>query len=939
MITLTEVEQIAGEEGDFTIRIAQQPRYVDMDKCIACGVCAEKCPKKVNNEYDEGLTKRKAIYVPYSQAVPLKYAIDAANCIYLRKGKCGACEKFCPSGAINFNDTQKTRIVNVGAVILATGFKSFDPTPLDNYAYTHLPDVVTSLEFERILSATGPYAGHLLRPSSMRGKNPQGIPPKKIAWLQCVGSRNINRCDNGYCSSVCCMYAVKQTIMAKDHSDTPLDCAVFYMDIRTQGKNFDRYYENAQKRGVRFIPARIHTIEPVTRGDDIRLRYTDENGRPQDEVFDMVVLSTGLEVGSETVDLSNRLGIALDQYHFTRSDSFHPVATSVPGIYACGVSTGPKDIPQSVMEASAAACAATEKLSTARNTSTRVIDIPPERDISREPPKIGVFVCNCGINIGGVVRVPEVADYAATLPHVVYVEENLFTCSQDTQDKISEVILEKGLNRVVIAACTPMTHEALFQETLVSAGLNKYLVEMANIRNHDAWVHSKDPDAATQKAKDLVRMAVVKAALAVPLFETDLAVNPSALVVGGGVAGMTAALALARQGCPVHLVEKSDHLGGNALRLNSTFQGESIAGFLKALITELETDQRIQVHLKSTIDHVDGFVGNFETLLKNGSSAETVKHGVAVLATGAKESRPDEYLYGEHDGVVTHLELDDMFRNDDPRIRDAETVVFIQCVGSRNEARPYCSKVCCTHAIMNALEFKKCKPDINVYILYRDIRTYGEREVLYRAARAAGVLFFRYSPETRPVVEPNGDQVAVTFYDPILGHRLIVDADMLCLASAIVSHQDSALVQKFKVTMDSDGWLLEAHQKLRPVDVANDGIFLCGMTHYPKPIEESIVQARAAASRAMTVLAREHIRVGGVVARIAPERCSACLGCLNVCSFGAITFNAEQNTAEVNEALCKGCGACAAACPSEAPVLMGFNNKQRYAQIKSALSA
>jgi len=939
LITLAEVKQLAGAEGNFTVTIVQQPRYVDMEKCIACGVCAEKCPKKVADEYDEALSKRKAIYVPYSQAVPLKYAIDAANCIYLKNGKCGACEKFCPSGAINFHDTKKTLTLNVGSIILAPGFESFDPTRFDNYAYALLPDVVTSLEFERILSATGPYAGHLLRPSSMRGKNPQKKHPQKIAWLQCVGSRNINRCDNGYCSSVCCMYAVKQTMMAKEHSDIPLDCAIFYIDIRTQGKDFDRYYENAQENGVRFIPAKIHTIDPVSGSDNLRLRYADEGGHLQEEIFDMVVLSTGLEASQDAVDLSNTLGIELDRYHFTRSDSFHPVAASVPGIYACGAFTGPKDIPQSVMEASAAACAATENLAAARNTCTRVVEIPPERDISREAPKIGVFVCNCGINIGGIVRVPEVAQYAATLPKVVYVEENLFTCSQDTQDKISEVIREKGLNRVVIAACTPMTHEALFQETLVNAGLNKYLVEMANIRNHDAWVHSNDPDAATQKAKDLVRMAVAKAALAAPLLETDLAVNPSALVVGGGLAGMTAALALARQGCPVHLVENSDHLGGNALRLISTYRGENIAGFLKNLITELETDKHIQVHLKTTIGNVDGFVGNFETVLINASSSETVQHGVAILATGAKESRPKDYLYGEHNAVVTHLELDDMFRNDDPSIRSAETVVFIQCVGSRNEEHPYCSKVCCTHSIMSALELKKRRPDVNVYILYRDIRTYGEREDLYKEARAAGVFFFRYSPEKKPVVEPLVNQVAVTFFDPILGRRLIVNADLLCLATAIVSHQDQALVQKFKVTMDSDGWLLEAHQKLRPVDCANDGIFLCGMTHYPKPIEESIVQARAAASRALTVLARKHIRVGGIVARIVPELCSGCLGCLNVCSFVAITFNPEKKIAEVNEALCKGCGACAAACPSEAPVLMGFNNKQLYAQIESALSA
>jgi heterodisulfide reductase subunit A len=479
----------------------------------------------------------------------------------------------------------------------------------------------------------------------------------------------------------------------------------------------------------------------------------------------------------------------------------------------------------------------------------------------------------------------------------------------------------------------------LFQETLINAGLNKYLVEMANIRNHDSWVHSNDPDAATQKAKDLVHMAVAKAALANPLVETDLAVDRSALVVGGGVAGMTTSLALARQGCAVHLVEKSDHLGGNALRLHSNDRGESIADFLKDLITRVETDKRIQVHLETTIGNVDGFVGNFETMLINESSSKTVKHGVTILATGAKESRPKDYLYGEHKAVVTHLELDDMFKHDDPRIRSAHVAVFIQCVGSRNEEHPYCSKVCCTHSVKSALELKKRRPDMNVYILCRDIRTYGEREGLYQKARAAGVLFSRYTQEKKPVAEPLDNQVAVTFYDPILGRWLSVNADILCLAAAIVSHQDQALVQKFKVTMDSDGWLLEAHQKLRPVDCSNDGIFLCGMAHYPKPVEESIVQARAAASRALTVLAREHIRVGGIVAQIAPELCSGCLGCVNVCPFAAITFDAERKVAEVNEALCKGCGACAAACPSEASVLMGFNNKQLYAQIESALSA
>ena len=910
-----------------------------MDKCIACGLCAQKCPKRVDDGYNENLIKRKAIYVPYPQAVPLKYTIDPEHCIYLKNGKCGACEKYCPSGAINFNDTEKTIERHVGSLILAPGFTSFDPSGLDTYGYNSLPDVVTALEFERILSATGPFSGHLVRPSSMRAKKATGQPPKKIAWLQCVGSRDLNRCDNGYCSSVCCMYAVKQAVMAADHSKTPLECTIFYMDLRTQGKDFDRYCENARKSGVRFIPARIHTVDRVPGSDDLMLRYADDNGMTHEEPFDMVVLSTGLEVNKTTVDLAQTLGVEMDQYHFTRSSGFRPVGTSVPGIYACGVFTGPKDIPQSVMEASAAACAATENLADGRNTLTKTVEIPAQRDVSRQAPRIGVFVCNCGTNIGGVVRVPEVAAYAKTLPGVEYVEENLFTCSQDTQDKMTAVIQDNRLNRVVVAACTPRTHEELFQQTLVNAGLNKYLIEMANIRNHDSWVHANDPDAATRKAFDLVRMAVAKAFLAAPLQETDLPVTPSAMVVGGGIAGLTAALSLSRHGYPVHLVEKADALGGNARHLISTYQGEDIAEFLATLIHQVETESRITVHLGTTVSHVEGFVGNFNTTVSTGTAEATIRHGVAILATGARESKPSEYLYGEHPAVVTHLEMDELFRQNDLRIKRADDVVFIQCVGSRNDERPYCSKVCCTHAIQNALELKKCNPDTNVYILYRDIRTYGKREDLYREARRQGVLFFRYDPDHKPVVSASDKRVAVNFTDPILGQPVRVDADLLCLAAAIEARENTSLAQFFKVSTDADGWLLEAHQKLRPVEFATEGVFLCGMGHYPKPLDESIAQAQAATAKALTVLTKDHIMVGGIVSHIDPERCSGCLGCINVCPYAAITYNSEKHIAEVNQALCKGCGACMAACPSEAPVLLGFSNPQIYAQIKSAICA
>ena len=939
MLTLSEVTAIAGEEGDFTVTVLQKPRYVDVEKCIACGVCAEKCPKKVYDAYNAGLSQRRAIYVPYSQAVPLKYAIDAEHCLYLQKGKCRACEKFCPSGAIRFDDSERRFDLQVGSLILAPGFQAFDPTVLDNYAYAASPDVLTSLEFERVLSATGPYSGDLLCPSSLRDKQSVKKHPRKIAWLQCVGSRDVNRCSNGYCSSVCCMYAIKQAVMAKDHADANLDCAIFNMDIRTHGKDFDRYYENAQKNGVRFVNARIHSVDPLPGNAGLLLRHMDDDGRPREETFDMVVLSTGLEIGPEAVKLANTVGIELDNYHFIRSSSFRPVATSRSGIYACGVFTGPKDIPQSVMEASAAACAATEAIAGARNTRTQAVTIPAQRDIRRERPRIGVFVCKCGINISGVVNVPEVAKYARALPGVVYVEENLFTCSQDTQDKMTEVIREKALNRVVVAACTPRTHEALFQETLINAGLNKYLVEMANIRNQDSWVHANAPDAATLKAKDLVRMAVAKAALSSPLQETSLSVSRSALVVGAGVAGMTAALALARQGYPVHLVERSENMGGNARYLNRTYRDEDIAAFLEDLIRQVETEPHLIVHRNTTISAVEGFIGNFKTILAHGATQETVEHGVAILATGGKEYKPLEYLYGKHPAVFTHLEMDELLRHDDVRLKSAENVVFIQCVGSRNAERTYCSKVCCTHSIRSALELKNHNPGVKVYILYRDIRTYGEREDLYREARRRGVLFFRYDPGQKPEVQAKDKGVDVQFRDPIIGRHLVVHADLLILASAIVPQDIHSLVQRFKVAVDNDGWLLEAHQKLRPVEFATEGVFLCGMGHYPKPIEESIAQAQAAAAKALTVLAREQIMVGGIVARIEPDRCSGCLGCLHVCPYGAITFNTERAVAEVNQALCKGCGACAAACPSEAILLAGFSNQQMYAQIKSAMNA
>jgi len=906
-----------------------------MEKCIACGTCAEKCPKKVDDPYNENLIKRKAIYVDYAQAVPLKFAIDKENCIYFEKGKCRACEKFCPTGAINFDEKEKQLFLKVGSVILAPGFEAFDPSRFDTYNYVKYPNVVTSMEFERILSATGPFQGHLARPSDHKE-------PSKIAFFQCVGSRDINRCDHAYCSSVCCMYAIKEAVIAKEHAAGDLDTAIFFMDMRTHGKDFDRYYNHARdEAGVRFLRSRVHTIDEDPKTQNLIIQYADEQGHIQTETFDLIVLSVGLETPDSLVKMAHGLDIELDQDHFVKTGSFQPVATSRKGIYVCGAFQEPKDIPYSVMESSAAACDAKGDLTAARGTLVQERTYPEERDVTKEEPRIGVFVCNCGTNIGGIVDVPKVAEYARTLPGVAYVEENLFTCSQDTQDKIRDVIEREGLNRVVVAACTPRTHEPLFQETLRDAGLNKYLFEMANIRNQCSWVHSKEKEKATEKSMDLVRMAVARAQLIQPLPQPTISVDNKALVIGGGITGMTAALGLADQGYHTYLVEQSKELGGNALKLIDTWQGEDIAGNVAHMIEKVANHPLIDVYTESSIKASEGFVGNFETTISKNGSDLSLKHGAVVVAVGAEELRPEEYLYGQDDRVLTHLELDAAIREASPKIAGAKAAVFIQCVGSREPDRPYCSKVCCTHSVKSALQLKKMNPEIDVYVLYRDIRTYGQREALYREARRQGVIFIRYGLDRKPVVLKGTDTVSVTVKDPILNRDILINADLVILASAIVPRDNAALAQMFKLSLNQDGFFMEAHAKLRPVEFATEGIFLAGMAHYPKPIEESIAQAKAAASRASVVLSKEHITVEGVVSHVNEVLCRGCGKCVDVCPFSAVSLvdrEGGKTVAFVQEALCKGCGTCAVACPTGAASIFHYDDQEVLRMVEAALN-
>ncbi|CAB1059543.1 heterodisulfide reductase, subunit A/methylviologen reducing hydrogenase, subunit delta [Olavius sp. associated proteobacterium Delta 1] len=884
-----------------------------------------------------GLVKRKSAFVEYAQAVPLKYCIDGDSCIYIQKGKCGACKKLCPTGAIDYDQKTQINTISVGSVVLAPGFTPFDPAKFDNYQYAKLPNVITSMEFERILSASGPTTGHITRQSKDKRE------PKKIAWFQCVGSRDMNKCDNSYCSSVCCMYAIKEAVIAKEHQGHDLDCAVFYMDMRTHGKEFERFYDSArEKHGVRFIRSKVHSVTPVGDTDDLEIRYITDDGQLKIEVFDMIVLSVGLETSPEIVDLAERLKIEMTPGKFCQTQTFAPVDTSRKGVFVCGAFQGPKDIPQSVVDSSAAATAAGEILTQARNSLTKTPEVVPETNVSNERPRIGVFVCRCGINIAGVVDVPSVAEYAATLPYVEYATDNLYSCSQDTQETISQIVKEKNLNRVVVAACTPKTHEPLFQETLINAGLNKYLFEMANIRNHNSWVHKNNPELATTKAMDLVRMAVSKVALLEPLKEAELQIEQSAMIVGGGISGMAAARSLARQGYETHIIEKNSQLGGQAQNLYRTAKGEDIQDKLSNLIAEIEDHEKIHVHLDTQITDVDGFVGNFETTLSSNGNEELLEHGVAIMATGASPLQPNEYRYGQDSRIITALELDRKFKDKDAALKQIDTAVFIQCVGSREPERMYCSRVCCTHSVDNALTLKQLNPDMNVFVLYRDLRTYGEREYLYREAREAGVIFIRYTLDNKPLVDIKDGKVLVNVVDHVIGRPVEIETDLLTLASAIIPNRDDTLANFFKVPVNNDGFFIERHAKLGPSEFATDGVFLCGLAHYPKPIDESIAQGQAAASRAVTLLARETIFTSGTIAATDPSVCSQCGVCVSVCPYSAPSFTEEgpwAGRAQINAVLCKGCGLCVASCRSGAIHLKGFDNDQIFSQIFSLREA
>ncbi len=907
--------------------LTNHPRYIDLDKCTGCGDCARHCPVAAVNAINKGLDDRRATYIEYAQAVPLAFAIDMDACV-----GCGLCENMCLAKAIKYDDKEHKTEVRVGSLILSPGTEGYDPSGLEFYGYGKYPNVVTSEGFERILSAGGPYFGHVMRPLDREE-------PRSIAWIQCVGSRDTNRCGNGYCSSVCCMYAVKEAMIAKEHIHGELDTAIFYMDMRTFGKDYEQYFLRARdKDGVRFVRSRIHTISEIPETGDITVQYADESGNIREETFNMVVLSVGLTIPDKAVELAKRLDIDLNQYHFAATDPFSPVSTNRPGIYTCGVFQGPKDIPGSVTEASAAACLAGADLSEARGTDTKAVEVTEEIDVSEQEPRIGVFVCNCGINIGGIVDVPAVQEYAASLPNVVFSDQNLFTCSQDTQEKIKEKIKEHNLNRVVVASCSPKTHEPLFMETLEACGLNRYLFEMANIRNQDSWIHSKSPELATQKAKDLVRMSVARASFLKPLKERVISVIQKGLIIGGGVAGMNAALSLAKQGFEVTIVEKAPELGGFSRKLHHTIEGGDVRAYLEKIINEVMENDKITVLTDARVTGFGGYKGNFTTrvLIGNEKEERSIEHGVILVATGAKEYEPKEFLYGEDERVTTQVGLSDLL--EEKGAANLSSVAMIQCVGSRNEDYKECSRICCQSAVKNAVHIKELNPDTQVYVLYRDIRTYGLLEDYYREARKKGVIFIRFDQESPPEVKSSPEGLEIIVKDHILGRDLSIRADLLALSAGMRAADTDELSGIMKLNRNPEGYFIEAHVKLRPVDMPGDGIFLCGTAHGPKLVSETIAQAHAAASRATTFLANSEIKLSAITAKVDTDHCVKCLTCVRSCPFEVPTFNEEKKIIEIDEAMCHGCGICAGVCPRQAIQLNFYEDDQIMCKIDALLA-
>ena len=921
---MTRLTGLKGEAGAFSATLMTEPRYIDTEKCTACGECAKQFPDAVR--FTPGLDPRAPTCMRYPQATPFAFSIDMSKITDVK-----ALKKVCKADAILPEDQPRETVLDVASVVLSVGADLFDPTVLDNFGGGRFDNVVTGLEYERIMSASGPFQGNLVRKSD-------GKRPKKVAWIQCVGSRGINRADVPYCSSVCCMYALKEAMVTKERFGEDIETTIFFMDMRTHGKGYEQYYNRARDEyNIRMVRSRPHTIVEKPDTKNLSIAYAVEDKSVQEnEEFDMVVLSTGFRVNCETKELAKNLGIQLNEHDFAESDHFNPVLTSRPGVYVCGVYESPKDIPETMVQASAAAAMAATNLPVSRAGLNGEEMFPPERNVTGEDPRIGVFVCDCGFEIGGVLNVANVLDAVKTRPDVVVTEPVGYGCSSESMVKIESMITKHNLNRVVIGGCSPRTHETKFQDLLRRVGLNRYLVEIVNLRDQNTWPHMNEPEKAQEKAIKLLQAGIAGVRTNRPLRDHTLPMNQKALVVGGGVTGMTAALKLADQGIKTFIVERAPSLGGLARSLRKTIEGDDVAPFVQNLVDAVTAHTNIQVLTRSVIVDHSGMPGLFKTGIQTGVRMNymQIDHGVTILATGALASRPPQYGLGAIDNVMTQLDMDTLLADEPEKVQAMDQIVMIQCVGSREEDNPNCSRICCQAAVKNALKIRQLSPDTEVFILYRDMRTYGFLEDYYRRARDTGVIFIRFSLENRPEVREVDGELVVRAHDYVLDSDIDIDADCVVLSTGLVADDENTedLALMFHLTRTEDHYFLEDHVKLRPVDMAQRGFFLAGTAHSPKVIRECITQAQAAAGRAQTMLAKKEINLGACVAVVDEKKCASCLICVRACPFDVPFINAD-GVSQIDADKCHGCGVCAGECPAKAIQLLAYEDDQILAKL------
>ncbi|HEY31716.1 MAG TPA: CoB--CoM heterodisulfide reductase iron-sulfur subunit A family protein [Dehalococcoidia bacterium] len=916
----SQVQEVSGEAGNFEVTINSVSRWVKTERCTGCGLCAEVCPVEVPDEYNDGLQMRKAIYVRSPQAIPNFYCIDRDACT-----KCSKCIEVCPTNAIDLDLPDETQKVAVGAIIVSSGFQEFDAAKMGQYGFGRYANVLNNLQVERLLASGGQTAGELLRPSDDKV-------PKKVAFLQCVGSRDTER---NYCSSACCMYALKEAILIKErYPDT--EVTIFYMDMRAFGKGYHRYYQQAQELGVKFVHSRVSVIRENPKTKDLLLLARAEDGTDIRSEYDLVVLAAAQCPSARTAELSQILGVDVNQWGFIQNQGWWQTRTSKEGIYACGSAAAPADIADSVIQAGAAACEAATLLASVRGQLVEAETESVNSAASDEEAKVAVFLCQCGEEITAVVDTAQVAEFTQTLPGITSVEEVSFLCLPETLEEVKKSVNKSGANRVIFAACAPYHYHRLLGNTMREADIHPSCWQLVNFREQLAWVHKDNPEQATEKAKKILAATVDRVRMQEPLRTTPMPVEQQALVIGAGISGMVAALSLAEQGFETYLVEKSAKTDGHAAEVQYSLGSEDPQAFINNLREKVKNSSQIHLYSETDVVEVKGRSGNFSSTLKAaGNTTTEITHGAIIVATGAEEYVPTEYQYRQSDKIITQKELQQLLVKDN--LGKPSTVVMIQCVGSRDEEHPYCNRTCCSDAIINSLKIKEQSPETEVYVLNRDVMTYAFREEYYSKAREAGVLFIRFNQDNPPEVNATDKAISVRVDDPVLPGKLEIDTDLLVLSTGIVPGDNQALAETLSLELNEDGFFREVDTKFRPVDTVIDGIFICGRANAPRNLDEEIVQAQAAAQRAVNILSRKELQSGRIVSEVNARRCSFCGICVTVCPFNARWLDEDEHVAVVDEALCQACGACVAACPNSAAKLRGYRDKQMLSTIEAVL--